>query len=99
MKNVFFKGIGIDEDVIHVCDSELIKTFADDFVDVGLEGTRSIGETERHDAVLEVTITSAERRFVFVSGGDTKPVECVSDINLGEELRAFDAIEEFRNQR
>ena len=99
MKNVFFKGIGIDEDVIHVCDSELIKTFADDLVDVGLERPGSIGKAERHDAVFEVTITSVKSRFVFVSGCDTKPVECVTDIDLGKELRAFDAIEEFRNQR
>ena len=41
---------------------------------------------------------SAEGSFVFVSGCDTKPVECVADIDLGEELGAFDAIEELRNQ-
>ena len=98
MKDVFFKGVGIDKDVIHVCDSELIKTFADDFVDVGLEGAGSIGETKRHDAVFEMTITGAEGGFVFVSGGDTKPVKCVADIDLGEELRAFYAIEKFGNQ-
>ena len=98
MKNVFFKGVGIDKDVVHICDSVLIKTFADDLVDICLKRSGSIGETKRHDAVFEMTITGAEGGFVFVSGCDTKPVECVADIDLGEELGAFDAIEEFRNQ-
>ena len=96
---MFFKGIGIDKDVIYVCDGELIKTVTYDVVDVGLEGAGSIGETKRHDEVLEVNIMSAEGGFVLVSRGDTKPVECIPDIDLGEELRAFDTIEEFRNQR
>ena len=99
MKDVFFERVRIYENVVHICNGELIKTFADDFVDVGLEGAGSIGETKRHDAVFEMTITGAEGGFVFVSGCDTKPVECVPDIDLGEEFRAFDAIEKFRDQR
>ena len=97
MKNVFFKGIGIDKDVIHVCDSELIKAFVDDFVDVGLEGAGSIGETKRHDAVFEMTITGAKGGLIFISGCDTKPVECFPDIYLGEEFHAFDTIEKLGN--
>ena len=97
MKDVFFERVRIYENVVHVSDGELIETFADDLVDVGLEGTGSVGETERHDEILEVTITSTECCSVFVSGGDTKPVECVADIDLGEVLSAFYTIEELRN--
>ena len=34
MKDVFLEGVRIDENVIHIGDSETIKTVADDVVDV-----------------------------------------------------------------
>jgi hypothetical protein len=91
---MFLEGVRIDENVIHIRDSETIKILANDVIDVRLKRTGSAGETERHDIVLEMTIARTEGGFIFVSESDTKPIEGVADIYFCEVLCAFNAIKE-----
>ena len=54
-----------------------------------LERCRGIGESERHHAVLEVTILCAERRFLFVSRFDLAQIVRRADVKLRVNLRAY----------
>jgi hypothetical protein len=55
------------EDVIKVHDAEDIEEFTETIISVSLERCRSVGETERHNEVFEVTIASTKGGFVFIS--------------------------------
>jgi len=67
VENVFFEGVGIDEDVIEIGDSKLIEELMDDIIDVRLERTWGVAKTKRHDEIFEVTIAGTEGCFEFVS--------------------------------
>jgi len=96
---VFFEAFGVDQDVVEVCEAEVIEVFTEDGVDVGLEGCGSVGKPKWHDEVFEVTIASAECRFPLIPEGDAQEVERRIEIYLSEDGSSPETIEEFGCQR
>ena len=94
-KGVIGRGvrrIGIDEDVVKVCDSEFVEVFMNDVIDVSLERARSITQSKRHDQVFKVVIACAERGFRFVPFRYSESIKSFTDIKLSKELGASKAI-------
>ena len=93
MKNVFLEGVWIDENVIHVGNSEMIKTLMNDVIDVWLEHTRGTSETKRHDKIFEVTITDMESSLELIAECNMEVVEGVIDIYFHKIVYAFHMIQ------
>ena len=96
--NVLFKGIRENQDIIEVDNAELINEFAEDVIDIRLEGAGCAVETKRHDQVFKLSVAGSESGFVFFAEGDPDEIECISKIQLGEELFTLQMIKELRNQ-
>lgn len=74
-----------DQDVIQVHEDVLIKHVAEDVVDEGLEHSRSVGETKRHDQVFIMANRGVERRLPFVPFTDANKVVGIAEVKLGED--------------
>ena len=59
--------LGVNQDVLLVDDDKDVKLLGQDFIDVALEGGRSIGETKRHNLVLKVTIPGLKSRLLLIT--------------------------------
>ena len=92
MKNVFFKGVRINEDIVHIGNGKTIEAFADNFVDIRLKLSRTVGEAKRHDEIFEMAIARLECCFVFMPKGNTQSIEGVTNIDFREVFRPFHAI-------
>ena len=77
---MLFESIRINKDVIKVGNSKFVKEFADDIIDIGLEGAGGVAQTEGHDKVLEVAVAGSEGGFVFISQRNSEAVEGFTDI-------------------
>ena len=75
MLDVLFKRFGIDEYVVEICDAVFIEELVEDRVDECLERGGCIRETEWHDAVLEMFVSSSESRLPFFSKGYSYLIE------------------------
>ena len=99
VEDVFFKGIGINQDIIEIGDSKLVEELMDDIVDVGLERTGGVAKTKRHDEVFEVTITGMKGCFELISMFDSEAIEGFADIEFGEVLCTFKSVHHLGDQR
>ena len=65
--HVFFALVlEVHEDVIEIYYHENVELFCQDLVDIALESGRCIGQSKRHDLILEVAIAGLESRFPFI---------------------------------
>jgi hypothetical protein len=92
---MLLESIREDEDIIKVDDTEDIEEVAKTIVGIRLKRGRSVGKTERHDEIFEVTIASTEGGFVFLTRRNAELVVGISHIKASEELCTFEAIEQF----
>ncbi len=83
---LFALVFSVDEDVIEVDYHEDVELLCQDFVDVTLKRGRCIGQFERHDLVLKMTIVGLEGHLPFVSFFDPHSMVGIGQIELGETL-------------
>lgn len=95
MLHVLFTSIQKDEDVVEVDGAEPIEEGAEGVVHEVLEGCGGVCETERHDRVFEVAVTTAESGFPLIALCDPDQVVGAAKVEFGEELGAGESIEEF----
>ena len=75
---------GVDEDVIKVYYHKNIKLFYQDLIDITLKHGRYIGQSEKHDLIVKVTIVSLEGRFLFVAFSDPHSMLGIGQVKLDE---------------
>ena len=97
-ENLHF-SVGKDKDVVQVYYDVLVEDVREDAIHEALEGGGSIGEAEMHDEEIEGAVASAEGGLPLVAWGDANEVVGSSEIDLGENLRVAEAIEEVWDER
>src|SRR5277367_5733849 len=98
MSHMFLESIRENEDVIQVDDAEDIEEITEAVVSISLKGCGSVGETEGHDEIFEVTITSTEGGLVFIAVCDAELVVCIGYIQARKLCSTFQTIEKLRNE-
>ncbi len=81
---LFALALSVDEDVIEIHYHENVKLLVQDLVDIALKRSRCIGQSERHDLVLEMAVVGPEGRLPFVAFPDPHSIVGVGQIELGE---------------
>src|SRR3954462_14866542 len=97
MLMVRFEVRTIDQDVVEVYDYAIVKQRAEDIVDKSLEGSRGIGEVERHyrEFIMSIACPESCLWYVFVLNADL--VVAGAEIKFGENFRTLDTVEDFIN--
>lgn len=75
---------------------EDIELLAEDLSDVALKTSRSVGKTERHDLVLEVTVP--KRSLIFITFSSPHPMVCVCQVQLCQSFDTTKAIERLQSR-
>ena len=65
MLNVFVQSFGIYQNVVKICDAELVEIVSQYVVDERLKGGRGVGQPKGHNQVFIMTISCAECGFLF----------------------------------
>src|SRR5690242_1401601 len=73
-----------DQNVIQINDHKLIKILTKDIIHQVLEDCRGVRETKGHNNILEMTISSTECCFPFVTWPDPDKIVSTPEINLRE---------------
>ncbi len=81
---LFALAFSVDEDVIEIHYYKDVELLGQDLVDVTLKRGRCIGQSERHNLVLEIAVAGPEGRLQFVVFFDTHSMVGVGQIELGE---------------
>ena len=92
MLPVFFQGLGVNQDVINVADTELIEVFVEGIVNKSLGGSRGIGKAKGHNKEFEETIASSEGGLPFITFFNPYLIKAGSEIKMGKELGSTDLI-------
>ncbi len=58
-------ALSVDEDVIKIYYYENVEFFGQDLVDLTLKRGRCVGQSEKHDLILEMAIVGCESRLPF----------------------------------
>ena len=67
-------------------------------VEERLKSGWGVGQTERHDQVFKMPITSTERDFPFITRGNANQVVGAFEIQLGKDLGGAEALEGLCNR-
>ncbi len=81
---LFALALSLDEDVIEVHYYKEVKLFGQDLVDVTLKRGRCVGQSERHDLVLEMAVAGPESRLPFIAFPDPHSIVGIGQSELGE---------------
>ncbi len=76
--------LSVDENIIEIHYYEDVELFGQDLVDIALKRGRCIGQSERHDLVLEMAVSGPEGRLPFVAFPDPHSMVGIGQIELGE---------------
>ncbi len=82
----FALALSVDENIIEIYYYENVELFGQDLVDIALKRGRCIGQSERHDLVLEMAVAGPEGRLPFVAFPDPHSMVGIGQIKLGEPL-------------
>ena len=77
-------ALSIDEDVIKVHYHKNIELLCQDLVDIILEYGQCIGQSKKHNLVLEMAIVGPESRLLFVSFSNLHLMISIGQIKLGK---------------
>ena len=94
---MFIEGVREDEDVVKINNAEDIEEVMETIIGISLERCGSIGETERHDEIFEVTIADTEGGFVLITFCNPELVVCICYIEAGEVFGILETIEKLRD--
>jgi hypothetical protein len=89
---VFFLYLRIDEDVIEVHNAIFVKDASHCFINIGLERHRRVAKAKQHNHIFIIAISRAECHLPFVALLDPNMVVCISQVQLGKELRVNQAV-------
>ncbi len=81
---LFALVFSVDKDVIKIYYHENVELLGQDLVDVTLKRGRSVGQSERHDLVLEIAIAGLEGRLLFITFPDPHSMVGIGQIELVE---------------
>ncbi len=81
---LFALTFSIDEDVIEIHYHENVELLGQEFVDITLKCDRCVGQSKRHDLILEIAIAGPEGRFSFIAFPDPYSIIGIGQIELGE---------------
>ena len=73
-----------DENVIKIHYHENVKLFGQDLIDVALKRGRCVGQSKRHNLVLEMVIAGLKGRLPFIVFLDPHLILGIGQIKLGE---------------
>ncbi len=77
-------AFSIDKDVIEVHYHKNVKLLCQDLIDIALERGQCVGQSKRHDLVLEVVIVDSESRLPFIAFLNPYLIKSIGLIELGE---------------
>ncbi len=83
---LFALTLSIDEDVIEIHYYKDVELFGQDFVNVTLKRSWCVGQSEKHNLVLEMAVTGPEGRLPFIAFPDSYSMVGIGQIKLGEPL-------------
>ncbi len=81
---LFALTFSVDEDVIEIHYYKNVELLGQDLVHVTLKRGRCVGQSEKHDLVLEIAIAGPEGRLPFVAFPDPHSMVGIGQIELGE---------------
>ncbi len=81
---LFALALSIDEDVIEIHYHKNVKLLGQNLVDVALKRGRCVGQSERHDLILEMSIMGPESRLSFLAFPDPHSMVSIGQIELGK---------------
>ncbi len=81
---LFVLILSVDEDVIEIHYHENVEFLDQDLVDVTLKRGWCVGQSERHNLVLEMTIAGSEGRLPFIAFPNPHSMIGIGQIELGE---------------
>ncbi len=81
---LFALDLSVDDDIIEIHHYEDVKLLGQDLVDIVLKRGRRIGQSERHDLVLEMAIAGPEGHLLFVAFPDPHLMVGIDQVELGE---------------
>ncbi len=87
----------IDKEVIQVGRKEFIKHVHEKVINIMLECRWSIGKAERHDLVVEASISCSERCKMLGIRVNSNLMESLADINFGHNLSLQELREDLVN--
>ncbi len=83
---LFVLALSVDKDVIEIHYHENVELHGQDLVNITQKRGRYVGQSERHDLVLKMTIAGPEGRFPFIAFFDPYLIVGIGQIELGETL-------------
>ncbi len=83
---LFALALSVDEDVIKIYYYKDVELFGQDLVDITLKRGRCVGQSQRHDLVLEMAVAGPKGRLPFVTFPDPHSIVGIGQIELGEPL-------------
>jgi len=95
---MFFKRVGVDQEVVEVGCKELVEVVAERIVYEVLEGARGVTEAERHHLVLKQAIATAKCRLPFFTLSHPEEVIAISHVQFGEVFCAGQTLQQFPNE-
>ena len=99
MASMFLGSPGKHQDVIEVDSDKGVKDILQHVIDKGLENSRGVSQTERHDEVLKVSQVSVKPRLPFIPLSDTYQVVRIEQVELGEHRGVSQWLERGTEQR
>jgi len=91
--------LAVYQNIVKKDENELAKKRAKNLVHQSLKCRGCVGEAERHDHELEVAVVRVERRLVDVLRVHAHLMLAAAEVQLGEERRALEFIEQFVHNR
>lgn len=70
----------IDQKVIQIYNNKDVKFLSKDFINIAFKINRSIGESERHNLVLEIAISGLKNIFLFIAFSNSYPIVGTSQV-------------------
>ncbi len=81
---LFALALSVDEDIIEIHYYENVELLGQDLIEVTLEHGRYVGQSKRHDLVLEMAIAGPEGRLPFIAFLDLHLMVGIDQIKLAE---------------
>ena len=82
----------VNQNVIYVYNTKLVKVFSEHIIDEGLERQRSIGKSKGHDKVFEEAVTGSEGSFPLVTFLDSEKVVGATEVQLGVDFGVLESV-------
>ena len=79
---IFRKRRTVNKDIVEVGRNEVVEVFSEYTVNISLEGSRAIIESERYNIIFEKAELIYESRYLFISLRYTHTIEGGNNIQL-----------------